>query len=1039
MKRNLYIGLAAFAALTLSACQREAQIDTTARKVTITLTADKAGDTRAAANEGTDKVTYTWTDEDIANLKLMSVTIVGEGDNAKENFEEVEKTTSLSSDNRTLSITATVDAGTVLRAAVASEWTGSEGNKDRKPRQPKIQHPAADNFDPNADILVSEDVTAEGNLEEAKLNFVRPVTVNKMTLKGMVAGETVSKVTITSDKNMVGYYQYDKAQMTAQHNDVTLQYDTPLAVPSTGEFPVYFTAMPSEGNTLNLVVETSKDSKNYRYVLNGIGKINFTQGKFARFSVDLDGCREENENKDYTGEWVIGGTNATKALAATKLASGNYYPVADVTIEGEVVTVPSSPEDYKMTITRVTSGDYAGLYTIVDAGGKYLTANGGVGSNGSVQNYMTGLDAPEANSYWSIAKAADGTYEILADKVADNLAKMMCVNFTSPRVSCYVLSTTQKKVTLYPYAKVQVAEPPATGYQFQKVAAVTSGKQYLIVANDGSKLRAAKPITGTYGYPTVDEVTDVNDIITVAKMDNAFTFTSESDGYTIKQSDNRYWYLKGTYTSFNVDAAPTEGQYFTVAKNDDGTFKVTNIAMSKYLQYSVSHTSYGCYADEQGVMPFLYEYIGEGGTTPTTYAVNITTPTNGTVTASKTTGIAEGESVTITVAPAAGYQLESLTVDGANVTSSVADNKYTFSMPAHDVAVGATFKAASTTVDFTTIAQLNGLVTETSATFNGKLTNAVVSFVPAANTAIIKDATGSIMYFKSSHGLKQGQTFSGDITVKAVKYNGLYSEITDLGSAAFTGDGAVVEPETVTIANLIGQYDKYQNAYVKVLNLDVVSKSGKNINVTEGSNSYVLYDQVGSVAANAGDVVDWVVGTVTKYSTTEEIKFWKADDIKITAGSTPSGDTYTLNGSLTGGTNGYATESEITQNDVTWMVMGNTNQSPWRLGGKNLDKVDRTIYNTTALNMDVKKIEIEHGTASGITVNSMTVIVASDAAFSSVVSTFTPTFAAGGKVTLDRPTGASWNNCYYKIVYNLTVEGDSNKFIQFVGATFSGN
>ena len=1035
MKRNLYIGLAAFAALTLSACQREAQIDTTAQKVTITLTADKAGDTRAAANEGTDKVTYTWTDTDIANLKLLAVTIVGEGDAAKENFEEVEKTTSLSSDNRTLSITATVDAGTVLRAAVASEWTGSEGNKDRKPRQPKIQHPAADNFDPNADILVSEDVTATGNLEEAKLNFVRPVTVNKMTLKGMVAGETVSKVTITSDKDLVGYYQYDKAKMSAQHKEVTLQYDTPLAVSSTGEFPVYFTAMPGQEHTLGFVVETSKDTKNYRYVLNGITPINFTQGKFSRFSVDLDGYRQEIVDVDYTGEWVIGGTNGTKALAATAYSTGNYYPVVEVEIDGDVVKVPSSPEDYKMTVTRITSGDYAGLYTIKDAGGKYLTANT------AANNSMKGLDAPEANSYWSIDKQADGTYEILAVKVDDSKAKLMCVNFSSPRVSCYVLSTSQTKVTLYPYDKIQVAEPPTSGFQFQKVAAVTSGKQYLIVANDGSKLRAAKPITGSYGYPTVDEVSDVDGIITVAKMDDAFTFTSETDGYTIKQSDNRYWYLKGTYTSFNVDATPSSGHYFTVAKNDDGTFKVTNIAMTKYLQYSVSHSSYGCYADEQGVMPFLYEYIGEGGTTPTTYAVTIASDiANGTVTASKTTGIAAGESVTLTVAPAASYQLETLTVDGANVTSSVADNKYTFSMPAHDVAVGATFKAASTTVDFTTIAQLNALVTETSATFNGKLTDAVVSFVPQANTAIIKDATGSILYYKSSHGLKQGQTFSGDITVKAVKYNGLYSEVTDLGSAAFTGDEAVVEPEVVTIATLTGQYDKYQNAYVKVLNLNVVNKSGKNINVTEGTNSYVLYDQVGSVAANAGDVVDWVVGTVTKYSTTEEIKFWKADDIKITAGSTPGDEgKYTLDGTLTGGSNGYATESEITQNDVTWMVTGNTTVSPWRLGGKSLDNVDRTIYSTTPLKMDVKKIEIEHGTASDVTVNSMTVIVASDAEFSSVVSQLTPTFVESGKVTVTPPTGASWNNCYYKIVYNITISATSNKYLQFMGATFSGN
>ena len=946
MKRNLYIGLAAFVALTLSACQREARIDHSANMVTVTLTADKAGETRAAANEGTDKVTYTWTDTDVANLKLMSVTIVGEGDDAQENFEEVEKTTTLSSDNRTLSITATVEAGTVLRAAVASEWTGKEGDKTRKPRQPMIQHPSADNFDPAADILVSEDVTATGALAEEKLVFNRPVTVDKLTLKSMVAGEKVSKVTITSDKNLVGYYQYDKSQMTAQHKDVTLQYDTPLAVPASGEFPVYFTAMPGQDHTFTIVVETSKDSKNYRYVVEGIGTVTFTQGKFARFSVDLDGYRKEIVNKDYSGEWVIGGSNGTKALAATAYATGNFYPVSDVTIEGEVVEVPSSPEDYKMTIARVTSGEYAGLYTIVDAGGKYLTANT------AANNSMIGVDTPTANSYWTIAEAADGSYEILAANLADNQAKMMCVNFSSPRVSCYVLSTTQKKVTLYPYAKIKVAEPPTTVFQFQKVAAVTSGKQYLIVADDGSKLRAAKLITGNYGYPGGDEVTDVDGVITVASMDNAFTFTSETGGYTIKQSDNRYWYLKGTYTSFNVDAAPTEGQYFTFAKNTDGTFTITNVAKSSFVQYSVGHSSYGCYTTAQtdGKLPFLYEYIGEGGTTPTTYAVNIASGiTNGTVTASKTTGIAEGESVTLTVAPATNYELESLTVDGANVTSSVSANKYTFSMPAHDVAVGATFKAASATLDFTTVAELNGKVTTTSTEYKGHLTDAVVSFVPTKGTAIIKDATGSIMYYKSSHGLKQGQTFSGDITVKAIKYNGLYSEITDLGTATFSGDEAAVEPESVTIANLIGQFDKYQNAYVKVTELSVVNKDGKNITVTDGTNNYIVFDNTNTVDCSAGDIVASAKGTVTKYNTTEEIKIWNKDDITIRA-SGPKAVTFTqptqAGCSIAVTVGGSAITSGSTVAAGTTVTLTATVGADYAFGGWNV--TGATVASTTA-------------------------------------------------------------------------------------------
>ncbi len=53
---------------------------------------------------------------------------------------------------------------------------------------------------------------------------------------------------------------------------------------------------------------------------------------------------------------------------------------------------------------------------------------------------------------------------------------------------------------------------------------------------------------------------------------------------------------------------------------------------------------------------------------------------------------------------------------------------------------------------------------------------------------------------------------------------------------------------------------------------------------------------------------------------------------------------YTLDGTVTGGSNGYATESDITQNGMSWKVTGNTTISPWRIGGKNLTKVDRDAY-----------------------------------------------------------------------------------------------
>ena len=146
--------------------------------------------------------------------------------------------------------------------------------------------------------------------------------------------------------------------------------------------------------------------------------------------------------------------------------------------------------------------------------------------------------------------------------------------------------------------------------------------------------------------------------------------------------------------------------------------------------------------------------------------------------------------------------------------------------------------------------------------------------------------------------------------------------------------------------------------------------------------------------------------------------------------------TYTLDGTQTGGSSGYDTESDITQNNISWKVKGNTTMNPWRIGGKNISNTDRPVYSTTAITDNISKIEVTHGTASNITVNSWTVIVASDANFNNVVSTLTPTFAAETTTTINRPSGADWSNCYYKFVYNVSVSGGSNRFVQFIQADF---
>ena len=145
---------------------------------------------------------------------------------------------------------------------------------------------------------------------------------------------------------------------------------------------------------------------------------------------------------------------------------------------------------------------------------------------------------------------------------------------------------------------------------------------------------------------------------------------------------------------------------------------------------------------------------------------------------------------------------------------------------------------------------------------------------------------------------------------------------------------------------------------------------------------------------------------------------------------------YTLNGSVTGGNNAYTEDGGgLTQDGVNWSVTGNTTIDPWRIGGKNLDDVDREAYSKTAISDNIAKIEIEHGTKTLSAVNSMTVIVASNSDFSTVVSSFTPTFEASKTVTILRPDGKDWSNCYYKIVYNVDA-GSSNSYLQLKSVKF---
>lgn len=148
---------------------------------------------------------------------------------------------------------------------------------------------------------------------------------------------------------------------------------------------------------------------------------------------------------------------------------------------------------------------------------------------------------------------------------------------------------------------------------------------------------------------------------------------------------------------------------------------------------------------------------------------------------------------------------------------------------------------------------------------------------------------------------------------------------------------------------------------------------------------------------------------------------------------------YTLDGTVTGGTSAYDSESDVNQGDVAWKVTGNTTMNPWRIGGKEISNVDRKIYSVDYIGGDITKVEVEFGT-SNITVNSVTLKICSTAANAADgtgdVGSHSLTFTANTSLYVEVPNNESWEDCYYCLIINVTKTQNSNAYVQLNAIKF---
>ena len=159
----------------------------------------------------------------------------------------------------------------------------------------------------------------------------------------------------------------------------------------------------------------------------------------------------------------------------------------------------------------------------------------------------------------------------------------------------------------------------------------------------------------------------------------------------------------GGSVELTVSGVPTEGQLAVTCDNDikvtekDGKYTAALPNETKDYTFKADYTGTNLYNNASDTCVVSVTYKGSSHhSSSTSNTVSASTASNGKVSLDKST-VKKGDTVTVTVTPDAGYQLDKLTVTDAkgktvDVTKK-SDGKYTFTMPEGKVTVTPTFVA----------------------------------------------------------------------------------------------------------------------------------------------------------------------------------------------------------------------------------------------------------------------------------------------------------------------------------------------------------
>ncbi len=574
----------AAAALAFFACNKEIEqpIEESQEVHYATVTINKAGDTKTAVVEGSTSASYKWTEGDQAYLHIYENNIEGNITNM-----------ALTDNDAVATFTVAFDGSTSESYTYSAVYAKELTNKADKAVVQATQYPKSDNFDPGADIMISKKINANERKSSLSFTMGRVVTINKMTLTGLVSGEKIKKVEFElTDGYMVSRIAISDNSLESVGKKLTLEYAVEntdhsegFTVGSEGTFPVYFISAPVASSGIKSVIVTTNQNvytKSNTLTPNPFeGKsISFAVGTMMRFSMGLSGfCEPVSTGTPYSkvndqaglvsgANYLIVGNNAN--LVAMGEQTNNNRGAVSVSATSGVITIDNTIAAHPVKIEKV--GD---VYTIQDLDSGYYLYTNNTGAN-----RLLSTSTVDDYAKWNIS-ISSGIASIT--NVGNTSRGVMCYNGsgTSKLFACYAsISSSYNNLSLYIDHTSYTTEPTivTTPSSVSDISykGVTDAED---ITFELKNFDSTPTVSVTYDGTVVTDATDVDEKIVYSVSKN--TGSSERNGW-IKISAGG----KETTVAVSQSGAPsytitlgsvTDGKVYVGAnENDEVTFTVTS-------------------------------------------------------------------------------------------------------------------------------------------------------------------------------------------------------------------------------------------------------------------------------------------------------------------------------------------------------------------------------------------------------------------------------------------------------------------------------